>query len=101
MGEATFAISAASAQLERQIIAEQVRSGLAGAQAEGKRIGRPPVEIDAELVGRLRSSGMSWTEIARAHPRVGKPGGGRGRPSVATVRRAHREHYQDVARMVD
>ena len=100
MGEAMFAISAAWAQLERGIIGERVKSGMARAKAEGKLIGRPGLEVNGELVVQLRASGMSWAKIARAHPQVRKSGGKRGKPSMATVRRAYKEHVGQIQTMV-
>jgi DNA invertase Pin-like site-specific DNA recombinase len=46
LGHAVFTIIAAIAQLERSLIAERVRAGLRRARAEGKRLGRPPVQVD-------------------------------------------------------
>src|SRR5271166_2606751 len=40
LGHVVFVIISAIAQLERDLIAERVRSGLAAARARGKRIGR-------------------------------------------------------------
>src|SRR5437899_9416244 len=52
LGQAVFTIIAAIAQLERSLIAERVRAGLRRARAEGKRLGRPPLQVD---LGRLES----------------------------------------------
>ena len=46
LGQAVFTIIAAIAQLERSLIAERVRAGLWRARAEGKRLGRPPLQVD-------------------------------------------------------
>src|SRR5438876_11060198 len=46
LGHAVFTIIAAIAQLERSLIAERVRAGLRRARAEGKRLGRPPLQVD-------------------------------------------------------
>ena len=46
LGQAVFTIIAAIAQLERSLIAERVRAGLRRARAEGKRLGRPPLQVD-------------------------------------------------------
>jgi lambda repressor-like predicted transcriptional regulator len=32
--------------------------------ARGVRFGRPTVDVDTALVGRLRSKGLSWRDIA-------------------------------------
>src|SRR5437870_2605682 len=52
LGQAVFTIIAAIAQLERSLIAERVRAGLRRARAEGKRLGRPPLQVDR---GRVES----------------------------------------------
>src|SRR5438132_2256583 len=41
-GEAMFHITTAFAQLERGIIRERVKAGIARAKKQGKRLGRPP-----------------------------------------------------------
>src|SRR5438552_13235420 len=46
LGQAVFTIIAAIAQLERSLIAERVRAGLRRARADGKRLGRPPLQVD-------------------------------------------------------
>src|SRR5207249_6546589 len=46
LGQAVFTIIAAIAQLERSLIAERVRAGLRRARGEGKRLGRPRVQVD-------------------------------------------------------
>src|SRR5881296_4307352 len=76
LGQAVFTIIAAIAQLERSLIVERVRAGLRRARAEGKRLGRPPVGLDADharlalaKVGSLRKAasllGISTRTIAR------------------------------------
>ncbi len=47
------------------VIRERVRSGIAVARAQGKRIGRPRQPVDAARVAELRAQGWSWAEIAR------------------------------------
>jgi DNA invertase Pin-like site-specific DNA recombinase len=65
LGEAVFTIVAAIAQLERSLIAERVRAGLRRARAEGKRLGRPPVDVDpARLASTIRRR-LSVREAAR------------------------------------
>ena len=100
MGEAMFAISAAWAQLERGIIGERVKAGMARTKAEGKSIGRPGLEVNAEWVVQMRTAGWSWAKIARAHPQVKKSNGKRGKPSPATIRRVYAEHKGQVETMV-
>src|SRR5213083_2326580 len=45
LGTAVFTIIAAIAQLERSLIVERVRAGLRRARAEGKRLGRPRLQV--------------------------------------------------------
>ena len=43
-------IIAALAQLERSLIVERVKAGLRRARAEGKRLGRPPLRVNAQAL---------------------------------------------------
>ncbi len=67
LGRAFLTIIGAIAELERNLIRERVRAGMRRARLEGRRIGRPPLDIDREAVLRDRDSGMSLTEVAQAH----------------------------------
>jgi DNA invertase Pin-like site-specific DNA recombinase len=64
-GRLVFGIFASIAEFERELIRDRVRSGLAVARAQGKRIGRPRVDVDTARVAELRAAGRSWAEIAR------------------------------------
>ncbi len=64
LGSAIFTIISAVAQLERDIIAERVKAGLRRAKENGKKLGRPQVEVDLELVKALRTKGYSTRAIA-------------------------------------
>jgi DNA invertase Pin-like site-specific DNA recombinase len=64
-GKMIFTVLGAVAELERSLIAERVRAGIRNARAKGKRLGRPPVAVDATRIGRLRTLGRSVREIAR------------------------------------
>ena len=59
-------------------------------RAQGKPVGRPMVvdKVDTGLVIRLRNQGMSWSEIAQAHPSVEFASGRQVKPSVGSIRRA-------------
>src|SRR5229473_3937840 len=46
IGRAMFHIAGAFAELEREIIRERVKAGLANARKRGKRLGRKPLVID-------------------------------------------------------
>jgi DNA invertase Pin-like site-specific DNA recombinase len=70
LGKAFFTLAAMFAELERSILIERVRAGMARAKAEGKRIGRPERAVDLSLLQRLRAEGRSIRQIAR---QVGVP----------------------------
>jgi DNA invertase Pin-like site-specific DNA recombinase len=67
-GRFMFALLGALAVMEREVLIERTRAGLAAAAARGRRGGRPPV-LDADKLRAARamlSSGtMTSTEIAR------------------------------------
>jgi DNA invertase Pin-like site-specific DNA recombinase len=62
-GKMVFTVLGAVAELERSLIAERVKAGLRNARAKGKRLGRPPVAVDAARISALREGGRSWREI--------------------------------------
>jgi DNA invertase Pin-like site-specific DNA recombinase len=62
-GKMVFTVLGAVAELERSLIAERVKAGLRNARANGKRLGRPRLAVDAARVGALRAHGRSWREI--------------------------------------
>ena len=63
-GRLVFGIFASIAEFERELIRERVRSGLAAARAKGKRLGRPPANVDASKIAALRAQGRGWRKIA-------------------------------------
>lgn len=63
LGIAFFTILASLAQLERDLIAERVRCGLANARAKGKHIGRKKIR-NSELIRALLKSGMTYRQAA-------------------------------------
>jgi DNA invertase Pin-like site-specific DNA recombinase len=63
VGVAIFSILAAVSQLERDLIAERVRNGLANARAKGKKIGRAKLR-DSELIRKLHKAGLTYRAIA-------------------------------------
>ncbi len=63
VGIAVFSILAAISQLERDLIAERVRAGLANARAKGKLIGRTK-QRDSDLIRKLLKAGMTFRQIA-------------------------------------
>lgn len=66
-GKMSFAIFAAIAEFERNIIRERVMAGLARAKAEGKKLGRPSsiTESTKVAVRLMREKGMAKQRIAK------------------------------------
>ena len=58
-----FFIFAAIAEFERELIRQRVKSGLAAAKANGKRLGRPRVYAPADKIAALRATGTPWGKI--------------------------------------
>lgn len=65
MGRMAFALIAAVAEFERELIRERIHSGLKRARGQGKRLGRPPQTVDTDRVRALRKQGLSLRAIAR------------------------------------
>ena len=64
LGVALYTILGALAQLEREMIIERVRAGMANAKAKGKRIGRIK-KRNSVLIRSLLDAKLSYREIAR------------------------------------
>lgn len=64
MGRAFFGLIAVMAQLERELIIERVRNGLANAKAKGVRLGRLKTR-DSHLIRSLRASGLTYRAIGK------------------------------------
>lgn len=70
-GKMFFAISAVFADIERDMIAERTKAGLARAEAEAERkglpfkIGRPPKDVDLNKIASLRANGWGWRRIGK------------------------------------
>jgi DNA invertase Pin-like site-specific DNA recombinase len=62
-GKLLYQVISAFAEFERDCIRERVTAGLRNARAKGKRLGRPPVVVDAHRIAVLRAHGRSWREI--------------------------------------
>jgi DNA invertase Pin-like site-specific DNA recombinase len=80
MGKLLFTIVAAMAEMERAVIVERVRAGMATARAKGKFVGRPKKVFRRDLAVEMRAVGKSWRTIANA---LGVP--------VSTIREAFAE----------
>lgn len=63
-GRLLFQLVAAMAEFERSLIQERVRAGIRNARNKGRRLGRPPLEVDTGRVSRLRASGASLRAIS-------------------------------------
>jgi DNA invertase Pin-like site-specific DNA recombinase len=63
LGRAFFATCGIMAQLEREILIERVKNGLANAKAKGVRIGRVKTR-PSELIRALLSKGLSQRVVA-------------------------------------
>jgi DNA invertase Pin-like site-specific DNA recombinase len=63
VGVAIFSILASISQLERDLIADRVKIGLANARAKGKLIGRNKM-CDSDLIRKLPNAGMSYRNIS-------------------------------------
>lgn len=63
VGVAIFSILAAISQLERDLVADRVRIGLANAKAKGRLIGRKKMR-DSDLIRKLLNAGMSYRNIS-------------------------------------
>lgn len=63
VGVAIFSILASISQLERDLIADRVKIGLANARAKGKLIGRKKLR-DSDLIRKLLKSGLSYRAIS-------------------------------------
>jgi DNA invertase Pin-like site-specific DNA recombinase len=67
LGRAFLGIVAVLGEMERALLIERVRSGMARARAEGRQIGRARLDVDRERVVSDRRSGMSLTQVAKRH----------------------------------
>ena len=66
-GRAMLQMAAVFAALERDMIAERVKAGLARAKAEGKRLGRAPVSArKRQEITTRRAEGLSYRATAEA-----------------------------------
>jgi DNA invertase Pin-like site-specific DNA recombinase len=65
-GRAMAGLLAVFAAFEREILGERVRAGLAHAQQNGKRLGRPPTAArHTAEIRKLHRAGISKSEVAR------------------------------------
>jgi DNA invertase Pin-like site-specific DNA recombinase len=62
--DAVISIMATLAKQERVRISERTKAGLERARREGKTLGRPKTEVNADEIRQLRARGLSWSAIA-------------------------------------
>ena len=67
LGRAIVVIIGAIAELERNLIIERVRAGMRRARLEGRRLGRPPINVNRDDLLRDRARGQSLTQLAKAY----------------------------------
>ena len=67
LGRAFLGIVAVLGEMERALLIERVRSGMARARQEGRQIGRARLDVNREQVIQDRRSGMSLTQVAKKH----------------------------------
>ena len=65
MGKLLFTIVAAMAEMERAILIERVKAGVATAKAKGKSCGRPKKVFRRDTASAMRAMGYSWRKISR------------------------------------
>ena len=68
-GKMVLSTLSAVAEMERDILVERTKAGLARARAEGKQLGRPKLvnEKSAAVIQKKLGSGISVAQIARDH----------------------------------
>lgn len=72
-GKLVFTIMAGLAEFESALISERVTAGMERARAEGKHVGRPPVDPKTiEQMQELRRQGRSYSNIQKACRGVGR-----------------------------
>jgi DNA invertase Pin-like site-specific DNA recombinase len=54
----------AISEFERSLITERVRAGIRNARNKGRRLGRPPLDVDSSRIARLRANGASLRAIS-------------------------------------
>ena len=67
LGRTLMVIVGVIAELERNLIIERVRAGMRRARFEGRRIGRPPINVDRDALLRDRARGQSLSQLAKAY----------------------------------
>jgi DNA invertase Pin-like site-specific DNA recombinase len=63
--EAVISILAVVAKQERVRLSERTKAGLERARKQGKVLGRPRAQVDADQIRAMRERGLSWDAIGR------------------------------------
>jgi DNA invertase Pin-like site-specific DNA recombinase len=92
VGIAIFSILASISQLERDLIADRVKIGLANARAKGRLIGRKKLR-DSDLIRKLLKAGMTYRNFSV----VAKCSHG----SVSAERAAMKREEEDLKRKLE
>lgn len=92
VGVAIFSILASISQLERDLIADRVKIGLANARAKGKLIGRKKLR-DSDLIRKLIKAGMTYRNIAT----IAKCSHGSVHAEVVAMKREEEELKRKIA----
>jgi DNA invertase Pin-like site-specific DNA recombinase len=67
LGRAIVIIIGAIAELERSLIIERVRAGLRRAKLEGRKLGRPSLDLDEKAIRHDRAQGQSLRQLAKTY----------------------------------
>lgn len=91
VGQCMAHVVVAFAQMERQLISERTKAGLAVVKSKGVQLGHPSTvpEATAKRVRQLRAMEYSWREISDALNTEGVPGPAGGQWQPASARRVY------------
>ena len=65
LGKAMATILAALSNFERELIRERVIAGIENAKRNGKKLGRPSIKVNRELLLSMRKDGASFRDISK------------------------------------
>jgi site-specific DNA recombinase len=87
-GRAVISLFHSLAEIQRELLKEQVRLGMHRARLEGRQIGRAKLSIDRAAVTRDRRAGMSLTKVSKKY--------GISRASVCRIMNLSQAEYHAV-----
>lgn len=98
VGQCMAHVVVAFAQMERQLISERTKAGLAVVKSKGVRLGHPSTvpETTARRIATLRDSGFSWRQISEALNTESVPGPAGGEWQPASARRVYMRGESNV-----